>query len=194
MREERLCRSGYHPIGMNGNSNSSCWSAASIDTRFVALRARVRLFHFPLPLHWSQWGSRCIPVEGGFSPRWCPMGSERCSNSSSWSAGSVGAGTIVLRQRLRLFRESKFEPATGLLSAEVPVRGSTLPLWIPSDWKGWQFELFVLECCIDRQRIRGPESNGSRLLFSTPFALESMAQQVPACRARFLPSMVPDGK
>jgi len=106
----------------------------------------------------------------------------------------VDAGTFVVRPMWRLLRLFEFEPGIGLLSEEVHVRGSTLPLWIPSDWKGWKFKLFVLECCIDRHRIRGPESNGSTLPFSTPFALESMAQQVPACRARFLSLMVPDGK
>ena len=106
----------------------------------------------------------------------------------------MGAGTIVLRPRLRFFQVSEVEPATGLLSAEEPVRGSALPLWIPPDWNEWKFKLFVLECCIDGHKIRGPASNGSRLSFSTPFPLESMAKEVPACRARFLSSMVPDGK
>jgi len=106
----------------------------------------------------------------------------------------VGAGTIVLRPRLRLLSESEVEPATGLPSAEVPVRGSTLPLWIPPDWNGWKFKLFVLECCIDRNQIRGPGGKGSTLLISTLFALVSMGKLVPACRARFLSLMVPAGK
>jgi len=106
----------------------------------------------------------------------------------------VGAGTIVLRARLRVFHESEVEPATGLPSAEVPVRGSTLPLGISPGWNEWKFKLSLGEFCIRRRKIRGPASNRSTFIFSIGLVLKSMGKQVPACRARFLSSMVPGGK
>jgi len=106
----------------------------------------------------------------------------------------VGAGTIVLRPRLRLFHESEVEPATGLPSAEVPVSGSTLPLGISPGWNEWKFKLFLGEFCIRRRKIRGPASNGSTFIFSIGLVLKSMAKEVPAPGARFLSLMWPDGK
>ena len=133
-------------------------------------------------------------MERGFSHGYCPMGVGKSSKCQPLSAGSTGTGIIVLRPRLRHLRESEVQPATGLPSAEVHARGTTLPLWIPPDWNEWKFKLFVLECCIDRHKIRSPASKGSTLPFSTPFTLESMGKQVHTCRRRFLSSMVPDGK